>query len=327
MSFTHDVASPRPAAPPARDALPPLERVLFFPVTPFDHQDRIDEAVLAQHVADGVTAGAGAAFVACGTGEFHALAVDEYRTVVDVGLGAVRDARRAGRPAAAVAGVGGPVGHARQCARIAQEAGAEALLVMPPYLVSAPQDGLVRYVEAVAEATDLPLVAYHRANACLTEGSVVQLLENPQVAGIKDGAGDVALMQRFVLAARRAGRDDVQFFNGLLTAESSQLAYRAIGVPLYSSATFAMAPGIANAFYDAYAADDRERVHELLDGFYTPLVRLRDETPGFAVSLIKAGLRLHGLPVGPVRAPLTDPSPTQTEALARILARGEELSA
>lgn len=307
--------------------LPPLERVLFFPVTPFDRRDRVDEAVLAQHVADGVAAGAGAAFVACGTGEFHALAVDEYRTVVDVGLGAVRAARHENRPAAAVAGVGGPVGHARQCARLAQDAGAEALLVMPPYLVSAPQDGLVRYVEAVAEAADLPLVAYHRANARLTERSVQRLLENPQVAGIKDGAGDIALMQRFVLAARLAGRDDVQFFNGLLTAESSQLAYRAIGVPLYSSATFAMAPGIANAFYDACTAGDHDRMRALLDGFYTPLVRLRDETPGFAVSLIKAGLRLRGVPVGSVRAPLIDPDPTQTDALARILARGEELSA
>ncbi|WP_318843062.1 5-dehydro-4-deoxyglucarate dehydratase [Myceligenerans pegani] len=313
---------------PADDGLlPPLTRALFFPVTPFDEHDRVDEDVLARHVADGVEAGAGATFVACGTGEFHALSVDEYRTVVRAGIDAARRTRRVGRLTAAVAGVGGPVGHARQCARLAQDAGAEALLVMPPYLVAAPQSGIVRYVEAVAEATDLPLIAYHRANARLTEESVLRLLDSPQVAGIKDGVGDVALMQRFVLAARRLGRDDVQFFNGLLTAESSQLAYRAIGVPLYSSATFAMAPTIANAFYDAYMTDDATTQQELLDGFFTPLVRLRDETPGFAVSLIKAGLRLRGMPVGSVRAPLVDPSPAQAAALARILARGEEIAA
>lgn len=330
MSSPHDVAVPQPTTLPTRKvgaALPALERVLFFPVTPFDPADRVDEDVLSEHVRSGFAAAAGAAFVACGTGEFHALSVDEYRTVVQVGVDAACTAGPDGARGTVITGVGGPVGHARQCARIAEDAGVDGLLVMPPYLVAAPQNGLVRYVEAIAESTSLPLIAYHRGNARLTEESVVRLMDHPQVLGVKDGAGDVALMQRFVLAARRAGRTDVQFFNGLLTAESSQIAYQAIGVPLYSSATFAMAPRIANAFYDAYTASDDERQRALLDGFYTPLVRLRDETPGFAVSLIKAGLRLRGLPVGSVRAPLVDPSPAQTETLARILARGEELAA
>jgi 5-dehydro-4-deoxyglucarate dehydratase len=58
-----------------------------------------------------------------------------------------------------------------------------------------------------------------------------------------------------------------------------------------------------------------------------PLVRLRDETPGFGVSLIKAGLRLGGLDVGSVRAPLVDPTAEQTERLAAILEGGRRLAA
>ncbi|MGN6744356.1 MAG: dihydrodipicolinate synthase family protein, partial [Amnibacterium sp.] len=153
------------------------------------------------------------------------------------------------------------------------------------------------------------------------------LLEDPRVQGVKDGVGDVALMQRFVLAARRAGRDDVRFFNGLLTAEASQAAYRAIGVPLYSSAVFAMAPAVATAFFDAYRAGDEPRQRLMLERFYVPLVRLRDETPGFAVSLIKAGLRLTDTPVGSVRPPLTDPTPEQTARLEALLAAGAEFVA
>uniref|UniRef100_UPI00292D60AE 5-dehydro-4-deoxyglucarate dehydratase n=1 Tax=Clavibacter michiganensis TaxID=28447 RepID=UPI00292D60AE len=228
---------------------------------------------------------------------------------------------------AGVAGGGGPLGHARRCAQLATELGADGILVLPPYLVAGPQEGLAAYVEAVARTTPLPLIAYHRGQAQFTEATVERLLSLPTLAGIKDGAGDVALFQRFVLAARRAGRDDVQFFNGLLTAESSQAAYRAIGVPLYSSAVFAMAPRIASAFHAAYRADDLERQRFLLDEFFTPLVRLRDETPGFAVSLIKAGLRLGGVPVGSVRAPLVDPSPRQLAELERILAHGEDVVA
>ncbi len=66
---------------------------------------------------------------------------------------------------------------------------------------------------------------------------------------------------------------------------------------------------------------DEERRHALLEGFYAPLVRLRDQTPGFGVSLIKAGLRLAGLPVGPVRPPLVDPSEEQLLELKSILAK------
>jgi 5-dehydro-4-deoxyglucarate dehydratase len=292
--------------------------VLFFPVTPFDEADRVDRELLARHVSAGVDAGAVGVFAACGTGEFHALSADESAVVVAASVAAV------GGRVPVLAGTGGPLGHARQVARAAADAGADGLLVMPPYLVGAPQAGLIAYVEAIGQASELPLVVYHRANASLTEATVERLVELPQVVGIKDGVGDVALMQRFVLAAARAGRS-LQFFNGLLTAELSQAAYRAIGVPLYSSAVFAAAPDIAMAFYAAYRDGDDARQRALLDGFYVPLVRLRDETPGFAVSLVKAGVRLAGLPVGPVRAPLTDPTHEQEARLADIIARGREL--
>ncbi|HEY0374607.1 MAG TPA: 5-dehydro-4-deoxyglucarate dehydratase [Amnibacterium sp.] len=298
-----------------------FEGVLFFPVTPFDAHDRVDVALLEQHVSDGVGQGAGGVFAACGTGEYHALGVDEIRTVV----GAAVRATAGRRPV--VAGTGGPIAHAVAAARAAAEAGAEGLLVLPPYLVAAPQEGLLRYVLAVAGATDLPVVVYHRGAAAFTEATMERLLEDPRVQGVKDGVGDLALMQRFVLAARRAGRDDVRFFNGLLTAEASQAAYRAIGVPLYSSAVFAMAPRIAVAFFVALEAGDVGRQRLLLDRFYVPLVRLRDETPGFAVSLIKAGLRIAGVPVGSVRPPLTDPTAEQAARLRALLEAGHELVA
>lgn len=291
--------------------------VLFFPVTPFDRADRIDHALLAEHVASGVTAGAAGVFAACGTGEYHALSAGEVEAVVGTAVAATAGA------VPVLAGVGGPLGHAREAAVAAAARGATGLLVMPPYLVQAPQAGLLRYVEALADATELPLIVYHRGNAALTEPTVDRLLDLPQVAGIKDGVGDIALAQRFVLAAERAGRE-LLFFNGLLTAEVSQAAYRSIGVPLYSSAVFAMAPDIATAWFEAYRAGDGARQRLLLDRFFVPFVRLRDETPGFAVSLIKAGLRLAGLDVGPVRAPLTDPTPEQTARLRELLAAGRD---
>jgi 5-dehydro-4-deoxyglucarate dehydratase len=297
-----------------------LRGVLFFPVTPFDSRDRVDTDLLADHVRSRLDHAPAGIFPACGTGEFHALTVGEYRDVLDTTV------RVSGGRVPVIGGTGGPLGHARQIAVEAEQSGADALLVLPPYLVGAPQAGLIAYVEALAAVTELPLIVYHRANAALTPATVEVLLRNPRIIGFKDGVGDIAVAQQFVLAAERSGRDDVVFFNGLLTAELSQAAYRAIGVPHYSSAVFAMAPTVANAFYAAYAEGDEGGQRKLLREFYAPLVQLRDEVPGFAVSLVKAGVRLEGLPVGPVRAPLVDPDPEQLERLRQLIDRGQDLA-
>lgn len=294
--------------------------VYFFPVTPFTAQGDVDPDLTAALIDEGVTAGAGAVFAACGTGEFHSLSLAEHRRVTEIAVRTVN-----GR-VPVLAGAGGPLGHALETARAAQSAGADGLLIMPPYLVNGPQDGIVAYIEAIVAVTNLPVIVYHRANSQVTRASASRLFANPQVAGLKDGTGDIVLAQQFVLEAQKAGRD-VLFFNGLLTAEASQAAYRAIGMPLYSSAAFAMAPQVATAFHTAINSGDSATQQRLLKGFYTPLVELRDEVPGFGVSLIKAGLRLQGRDVGSVRPPLADPDQAQTERLARILDAGRELVA
>jgi 5-dehydro-4-deoxyglucarate dehydratase len=298
-----------------------FDSVLYFPVTPFDSADRVNEDVLREHLASRVGAGAGGVFPACGTGEFHALTVDEVARVVRITVEEV-----AGR-VPVVAGTGGQYGNAVALARLASEAGADALLVLPPYLVSGPQEGLARYIEGVAAASDLPVIVYHRGTAQYSVGLVERLVRNPKIIGFKDGVGDLALAQAVALAVAASGRTDFRLFNGLLTAELSQGAYRGVGIPLYSSAAFAMAPDVALAYYRAYISGDEQTRLALLRVFYSPLVALRDETPGFGVSLVKAGLRLAGLDVGSVRPPLVDPSPAQTERLAQILEAGRVLVA
>lgn len=294
-----------------------LDGVLFFPVTPFAADGSVDLAVLAEHVRRGVDAGPGGVFVACGTGEFNALEVGEYAAIVRTAVEAV------GGRVPVFAGAGGSIAQARQFARAAADAGADGLLLLPPYLVAAPPLGLVSYVSTVAAETDLDVIVYSRANARFGEDTAIEVACLPTVIGLKDGVGDLDLMSRIVLAVRSALPDKpFQFFNGLPTAEASQRAYRAIGVPLYSSAVFAFAPEISLAFYRALESDDSAAVDELLHRFFHPLVRVRDRVPGYAVSLVKAGVRLGGLAVGGVRPPLVDPSEADVAELASILAAG-----
>ncbi|MEU0389257.1 5-dehydro-4-deoxyglucarate dehydratase [Streptomyces chartreusis] len=296
--------------------------VLFFPVTPFAADGSLDEERLAQHIESGVAAGAGGVFVACGTGEFHALSADEIERATRV---AVRTT--AGR-VPVLAAAGGPVPVARdQAARVAR-AGADGILLLPPYLVGAPQQGLVRYVREVTAATGLPVVFYQRGTARLTADTAAEIAALPGVVGLKDGIGDIERMHRIVRAVRAVpGTEDFQFFNGLPTAEMTAPAYQGIGVELYSSAVFAFAPEIALAFHRALAEGDEALVSRLLDEFYGPLVALRDEVPGYAVSLVKAGVTLRGLDVGGVRAPLLDPTPEHLARLAKLLDHGLEVTA
>ncbi|GLF98649.1 5-dehydro-4-deoxyglucarate dehydratase [Streptomyces yaizuensis] len=293
---------------------------LFFPVTPFGPDGTVDLAVYRAHIRAGVEAGAAAVFACCGTGEFHALTPEEFEscvaTAVDTTAGAVP----------VVAGAGYGTALAVRYARTAEAAGADGLLALPPYLVVADQAGLLRHYTELAAATSLDIVVYQRDNAVFTPETVVALARDPSIAGLKDGVGDLDLLQRTVSAVRRdlPGRDFL-YFNGLPTAELTGPAYRGIGVTLYSSAAFAFVPDIAMAFHRALAQGDDKTVGRLLDGFFTPLVALRNQGRGYAVSLVKAGVRLAGLDVGGVRSPLSDPAAAHVEALAELIGQGRGL--
>ncbi|MER6090710.1 5-dehydro-4-deoxyglucarate dehydratase [Streptomyces bluensis] len=286
--------------------------VLSFPLTSFREDGGLDLDAYRAYLTLQLDAGPGAVFPACGTGEFTALDEDEYRQVVTAAV-RVTDGR-----VPVVAGIGYGWAQALRFARIAEESGADAALVLPHYLVRAPQDGLVEQVRRIAAGTRLPLIAYQRDQVSFTADGLRRIAEIPTVIGLKDGHSDLDRLQRLTLAAP----EGFLFFNGAATAEIQARAYAAVGVPAYSSAVHAFAPEIARAFFGAFQADDTARMDELLRGFYIPLVELRDRVPGYAVSLVKAAARLRGLSVGPVRAPLTDPGPDDLAELTKLLDHG-----
>lgn len=301
-----------------------LDRVLFFPVTPFDAAGAVDLDIFTTHLEQGLAAGPGGVFVACGTGEFHALEPVEYEALV----------RRAAEVTAGAvpvyAGTGGSLPLARQFSRAAEGAGADGLLMLPPYLVAAPPSGMVAYTREVAAAADLPVIVYSRGNAVFDPETAAEVATIPNVMGFKDGRGDLDLLGRIVLAVRGAlngSGKPFQFFNGMPTAEVTVPAYRGIGVTLYSSAVFCFAPDISLAFFKAAATGDDVLIDRFLVDFFHPLVELRNKVPGYAVSLVKTAVRLRGLDVGTVRPPLVEPSPEHVVELERIIAAGLALTA
>jgi 5-dehydro-4-deoxyglucarate dehydratase len=287
--------------------------VLAFPLTPFsDDGAEIDVPAFRAHLERHIAAGAGALFVCCGTGEFPALAEHEYAVLMSAAVD-----QAAGR-VPILAGIGYGWAQAVRFADIAEAAGADGALVLPHYLVHGPQAGLVLQVREIASRTPLPLIVYQRGPVSYTADSIREISQIPNVIGLKDGRSDHGQLQQLTLVTP----PDFLYFNGALTAELQARAYASIGITAYSSAVHSFAPEIASAFYTAQRAGDDETLDLLLRDFYAPFVRLRDRQAGYAVSLIKTAARLRGEKVGPVRAPLTDPTGSDLADLEQIITRG-----
>lgn len=286
--------------------------LLSFPVTDFDAEGRFDEASYRRRLEWLLPYGASALFAAGGTGEFFSLALDEYERVVRAAVETCR-----GR-VPIVAGAGGGTRQAIAYARSAEGAGAQGILLMPPYLTEAGQEGLAAHVAAVCEAVTLGVIVYNRGNCRLGAAALERLAARcPNLIGFKDGIGDIELMMsiRSRLGARLA------YLGGLPTAEVYAPAYRAMGVPVYSSAAFNFVPRTAVAYWQALQRDDHETVARLLREFFLPYVELRNRRPGYAVAIVKAGVRLVGRAAGPVRPPLTDLTTQECNELQALIDR------
>lgn len=288
------------------------EGLLSFPVTDFDRNGDFNAKGYAQRLEWLAPYGASALFAAGGTGEFFSLAPQEYteviRTAVDTCAGKVP----------ILAGAGGPTRTAIAYAREAERLGAKGILLLPHYLTEASQQGIAAHVEQVCKAVKIGVIVYNRAQSRLSAESLLQLVERcPNLVGFKDGIGDIEAMVRI----RRKLGERLAYLGGLPTAEVYASAYKALGVPVYSSAVFNFIPRTAMEFYRALAAGDQATIGRLLDDFFLPYLDIRNRTAGYAVSIVKAGAKLVGHDAGPVRAPLTDLKADELEALDALIRR------
>ncbi|MEE2044886.1 5-dehydro-4-deoxyglucarate dehydratase [Nocardiopsis tropica] len=286
--------------------------LLSFPVTHFDQDLAFDETRYREHLAWQSGFGVAGLFAAGGTGEGFSLTSPEIDRVVRAAVDEVAGAVPVLAPAT------GGTATAKAQARAAQEAGADGILLLPPYLTEAGQAGLVEHVTAVCSATDLGVIVYSRANAVFTDESVAALADrNPNLIGLKDGVGDVELMTRIYA---KVG-DRLMYVGGLPTAETFALPLLQLGVSTYSSALYNFLPEFALGFFESVRAQDREAVYRKLNDFVIPYLDIRDRTRGYAVSIVKAGLNAVGRDGGRDRPPLSDPSPAETDELAALIAK------
>jgi 5-dehydro-4-deoxyglucarate dehydratase len=285
--------------------------LLSFPLTDFDEQGDFRPGTYVERLEWLAPYGATALFAAGGTGEFFSLTHEDFSAVIKTAV----DTCRGKVPI--LAGAGGPTRSAIAHAQEAERLGAAGVLLLPHYLTEASPEGIAQHVTQVCESVPrLGVVFYNRANSRLSAELLEQVADRcPNLIGFKDGVGAIEPMVRI----RRKLGDRFAYLGGLPTAEVYAAAYKALGVPVYSSAVFNFIPKTAMDFYRAIAADDHETVGRLIDDFFLPYLDIRNRCEGYAVSIVKAGARIVGHDAGPVRSPLTDLTAEESQMLAALI--------
>ena len=284
--------------------------LLSFPITDFDAQGDFVPSTYADRLEWLAPYGATALFVAGGTGEFFSLTPEDYTQVVKVAVETCRG------KVPILAGAGGPTRTAIAYAQEAERLGAHGILLMPHYLTEASQDGLVEHVAAVCASVKFGVVIYNRNVCKLNADSLLQLADRcPNLIGFKDGVGEIETM----VTIRRKLGNRFTYLGGLPTAEVYAEAYKALGVPVYSSAVFNFIPKTAIEFYEAVRTGDSDTTGRLIDDFFLPYLAIRNKKAGYAVSIVKAGATLVGHTAGPVRTPLIDLNPQEMEQLGALI--------
>ncbi|MCT7373498.1 5-dehydro-4-deoxyglucarate dehydratase [Chelativorans salis] len=284
--------------------------LLSFPVTAFDANGNFNKRPYQEHISWLSGFKASVLFAAGGTGEFFSLAPDEVPAIVEAAKAAAGDT-----PIVSGCGYGTRV--AVEIAKAAEAAGADGILLLPQYLTEASQEGLYHHVKAVCEAVSIGVIVYNRNNAILKPDALARLCEEcPNLVGFKDGSGDIGLVRQ--ITAKMGNR--LIYLGGMPTAELFAEAYLGAGFSTYSSAVFNFVPALAQEFYAALRAGRQDVTLRILNEFFYPFMKIRDRAPGYAVSAIKAGVRIVGFDAGSVRPPLTDLTEEEVAMLEKLVA-------
>lgn len=286
------------------------EGLLSFPVTHFNKDCSFDEKPYREHISWLLEHNPAGLFAAGGTGEFFSLSLGEFSTVVKAAVD-----ETVGR-VPVLAGCGYGTAMAKEFAKATEDAGADGILLLPPYLLNSEAAGLAAHAEAVCSSTNLGVIFYNRDNAIMDDVTLAKLCDRcPNLIGFKDGYGDIELMTRIYA---RLG-DRLTYIGGLPTAETFALPYLEMGVTTYSSAIFNFLPSFAQEFYRAVRQRDRSAVYAGLRDFVLPYIGIRNRRKGYAVSIVKAGMNAIGRPAGPVRSPLVDLSQAELKELTELI--------
>jgi 4-hydroxy-tetrahydrodipicolinate synthase len=281
--------------------------VLTAMATPFrdDYSLDLDGAQqLATYLLDN---GTDTIVVAGSTGEAPTLTHDEkadlFRAVVEAAQGKGK----------VVAGTGTySTAESVELTRLAQAAGADAVLVVAPYYNKPPQRGLVAHFTEVAESTDLPILVYNipgRTAVRIEHDTLIRLAALPNIVGVKDSTGDFDGLSRLL----REAPPDFDVYGGDDWASFGQGCLGAAGVVSIASHIVGSQIQEMLQLIETGNVGAARKIHEELSPLFAVLFITSNPIP------LKAALELVGRPVGPPRLPLVPATQDERDRIRKVL--------
>lgn len=289
-----------------------LKGVIPAIVTPFNEDDELDHKGLEDLVVFLIDSGIHAIMTTGGTGEFPHLLREERKEVTR----AVARVSKGRVPViAGTAGCG--TKETILLSKDAAEAGADAVIVTPPYYFKLPDESLLEHFRILSENLDIPIVIYNNplyTGNNLSPALIDRTADIHGVIGLKQSNTDLG---QFVEVVRMSGEKisvctgiDSQFYPTLCAGSKGIFSTAACVIPKQMVQIYDLTRDGKH--------DEAFKVHVKIQN----LNRLLEYDPGY-VSPCKEALRMMGLPGGPVRKPLPDLTPDQREELKAAL---EELN-
>jgi 4-hydroxy-tetrahydrodipicolinate synthase len=201
--------------------------------------------------------------------------------------------------------------HSIHLAEQAAKAGADGLLVVTPYYSRPPQAGLLAHFRAVADATEVPVMLYDipgRSGVAIQTETLIALAAHERIVAVKDAKGDLPGTSRVI------AETDLAYYSGDDAMTLPLLAVGAVGVVGTSTHFCGPETKAMIAAFERGDTAEATRLHQQLLAIYTGIFRTQ------GTILVKAGLRLHGRDVGPVRLPLVDATEHEISHLRADLA-------
>ena len=289
-----------------------LYGVIAFPITPFKEDLSLDLPGLHHNISKLMEHPIGALVVAGGTGEMYSLTPAEFVRVVELTALAVEDR------VPVIAGVGFNLRLGIEMAQAAEKAGADGILIFPPYYPLADDEGLFEYYRSIAAATKLGVLIYSRDWAVFSPSMVGRLTSISNLIAWKDGHGDIRRLQALM---NHVG-DRLHWIGG--AGDDLVAAYYSTGIRTFTSSIATVAPRLSLKLHELAESGQHEMLTDLLDRCVFPLYAIRARRRGYEVSAMKAMMDMVGLNGGPVRPPLVNVQPEEENELRAIVSEWEK---
>ena len=287
----------------------PFKGIIAYPITPFDHDEKVDITLFRTLVERLVAKGSHGIAPLGSTGVLPYLSDDEKEEITEATI------QQVNQRVPVLVGVSNltterTVHHAK----FAENAGATAVMIIPMSYWKLTDDEIVKHYDKVAGSISIPIMAYNNpatSGVDMSPGLLKRLLEIPNVTMIKESTGDV---QRMHFLRKELG-EEVAFFNG---SNPLALAAFAAGANGWCTAAPNLIPELNLKLYQAIQDNDLQSAQNL---FYRQIDLLKFIVNKGLPRAIKAGLSILGEDGGNLRSPLQRMSSAETSELKIIISK------